>query len=823
MTHPGADDAQEAWRIGDLDLDVGQQRLWRDGAEIALPKLSFDLLLALARRAPDVVTYDELMERVWPGLVVSPETIVQRVRLLRTAIGDDASEPRYIEALRSRGYRLLAGATRVARAARPSGSVPPAAPLDPVAAPVPAAVAPASSELAPALATARSSAHRAAPRRTPSNLPWVVIGVAVAVASIVMLWMSRPESSPPSTVRDAAPSPGLATEVEATARATRTVAVLPFENLSAAPADAFIALTVPESMLDRLAGLRGLTVIARDSAFRAGREGRSASEIGERLGAGWLVQGSVQRVGERVRVAARLVDARADAQVWSERYDRPLAALPALQDEIAARLADALASRLAGLQRASQARAYSRNVEANLAYLRGRALLDRTTVAESDAAAVQFEEAIARDESFAAAHAALYDARLQAASLRRIGVAAARQQYAPLLGRAFALDPGCFAAYLARARWSAADPAAREADFRRGLELEPSHARGIDAYATFLQQQGRGPESARWLERELLVDPLSAPAHFRRAMQTLETDGAGVERAMLGALERDPNFYPALQRYAKYRWQLSGEIAQAIEIIERAIASDPDNPWGRHTAAAFYLDIGDPAAARDVAQGAPASASSTRTLLALYERRDEIAARTALELGALVFNSFESWGVPESLRDAALRAGAPADSAYERLLAAQFASGKRLADPATIVLGTYRARILLAQLQLVRATRGGSSTGREAALADLRALLAWMNANERFGLHHHPRALVLMLLGETDRAIDELAAAFAMDRDYRQWWYVLERDSTWLPLHADPRFKAIGDAVRAHVRREREALETLRSQGKVPRRLTGRP
>ena len=145
--------AAEVWRVGDLTIDVGQQRITRRGVEIRLPKLSFDLLLALVRRAPNVVSSDELMSAVWPGLVVGPETVVQRVKLLRQALGDRPDEPRYVAALRGRGYRLVApahpveplrhrGETRVvvsapaepavaSEAAPPPPATPPTAPRPP--------------------------------------------------------------------------------------------------------------------------------------------------------------------------------------------------------------------------------------------------------------------------------------------------------------------------------------------------------------------------------------------------------------------------------------------------------------------------------------------------------------------------------------------------------------------------------------------------------------------------------------------------------------------------------------------------------------------
>src|SRR5450755_1677668 len=98
----------EIFLVGDLQVDVGQQRVTRAGIEITLPDLSFQLLLALIRVAPNFLSNDLLMARVWPGLIVSPETVAKRVNLLREALGDDAKDPRYIAGVRNRGYRLVA-------------------------------------------------------------------------------------------------------------------------------------------------------------------------------------------------------------------------------------------------------------------------------------------------------------------------------------------------------------------------------------------------------------------------------------------------------------------------------------------------------------------------------------------------------------------------------------------------------------------------------------------------------------------------------------------------------------------------------------------
>jgi DNA-binding winged helix-turn-helix (wHTH) protein len=107
-THAGAPAPPVAYQVDDLLIDLGQWRVTRAGRDIALPHLSFELLVALARSAPNVVTVEKLAERVWPGLTITPETVSHRVKLVRDALGDDSRAPRYIAGIRGRGYRIVA-------------------------------------------------------------------------------------------------------------------------------------------------------------------------------------------------------------------------------------------------------------------------------------------------------------------------------------------------------------------------------------------------------------------------------------------------------------------------------------------------------------------------------------------------------------------------------------------------------------------------------------------------------------------------------------------------------------------------------------------
>ena len=208
-----------------------------------------------------------------------------------------------------------------------------------------------------------------------------------------------------------------------------------------------------------------------------------------------------------------------------------------------------------------------------------------------------FEKAIALDPNFAAAYASLYDARLQAAHLRSEDLAPVRQRFRPLIDRALAIDPNSGAAYFARAMWAHAPFEARNADFRRGVALDPSNGRGLTAYAEFLDYEDFGwvqaggdsanypvqrEEAKRILQRALQIDPMSPGAHFDVATGSLDEGGAAaLEQKMQSVLELDPEFVPALFQVAKYRWMFHGKLADAVQILEHAIALDPRNPEPR--------------------------------------------------------------------------------------------------------------------------------------------------------------------------------------------------------------------------------------------------
>ena len=795
--------------VGDLFVDVGQQRVTRAGSDIGLPNLSFQLLVALVRAAPNVLSNDSLMTQVWPGLVVSPETVSKRVNLLREALGDDPREPRYITGVRSRGYRLIAPVSRPTEGA-PSANLPPPIPEgSPRAAelavpPIPVGMHP------PELPTSRSPVQRWA------ALSVLTAGVLIA-AAIGVRWVARHQIEG-ANLPPAAP----ATTTAAIGTLSRTVAVLPFDSISADPADAYLALGLPEMILSRLSRIDGLSVIARNSSFALATKSIDSREIGRRLNSGYLIGGSVQREADRLRVAVHLVDSASGTMIWSAHFDRGLHDIFSIEDEIADQLAGALSVRLGEPEPKPPAGERSANLEAYLAFLQGRALLGRFTVAESEAAVPYFERAIALDSSFASAYASLYDARMQAAAQRRDDLTLARERYRYLVDRALQLDPQSGAAYFARAMWADeptissrapsgnASTTAREVDFRQGAALDPSNGRGLVAYAEFIRWILERPEDGRRvLKRALWVDPMSASAHFTDAEFSLDDSGVKTsEQKNLQVLELDPNFVPAVQRYGRLRWLIDGKLAEAIQIIEHGIALDPQNSPLRHAAMAVYLDLGDAQAARAVVADMPPSPRAVG-LLAMHEGDWRGAGLSAYDEAGWTNDTdyCELWQ-GEALRDYALRTGELSRAiAFIKL---KFYLGNVPAQPLEVC--NVSAAVYLSELL-------AASGQPQQAVALRRAAASWIDAHEGkyLGSLRRLRARVLLLDGKPDAALAELAGSFRSG-SYAYWWYTLEHDPLWLPLHGDTRFRAIANDVRRYVDAERSQLEALRRHPDVPRR-----
>ena len=768
---PKADD--ERWQVDDLTIDVGGQTVYRDGSPIGLPQLSFKFLMALVRSAPRVLSIDELMEQVWAGVFVNPETVTQRAKLLRDALHDNPKGPQYFSVRRGAGYQLIPVPVRIDGGAEG-----------------------ASAGIAPFGNGRRGQARH----RKPILLGAIMLGILSLGGVTAML--NRPGNP------------------VAAQQANLRVAVLPFDNLSSDPSDAFIARGIPEMVLNRLSSIRGLTVIARDSTLFGPASDLQANEAGRKLRAGYIVKGSVQRIGDTLRVTCFVVDTAQGVRLWSERFDWPVDRLYALQDRIAERVATSLETKVRGLGPLPQMASASRNSDAYLAYLKGKSLLSRFTVAETDAAAAQLERAVRLDPGFGDAQIALFDAKMQGADLRKDDLAPFRARYQPLLDQALRRNPDSGPGLFAKAMWSDIPAAERDRLFRRAAVLDPSNSRGLTAYAQFLDgsmalqgartAEAKPEEAKALLDKVLAIDPLSPRTRWwavQRGLNSLTPEQ--IEAGLAREMEIDPQNYFVGERYAFRRWMFRGETAEAIEKIERVIASDPQNPSGPHFAVAFYLDANDLAAARALAATTPASRDVSRVLLAQFEGDWQKAAAAAYDRRGFLFNEVQNWNWSEAIRDHALYT-----REYDRgaeAIASRY--GFDLEHPRVMNIAQTTAAPALAQILLAKEDKALGTR----LLAET---VRWIDTHPSFGLGGvmRTRASAMMLLGDRNQALSNLRASVETGHDIRFWWYLIERDPVWAPVRSDPRFKAIAEKCRQAARVQREKLDALRRAGKVPER-----
>jgi len=368
--------------VGDLIVNMQRERVTREGHDIPLAKLSFDLFATLIRNAPDIVSIESLMQQVWPGLVVGPEAVSQRIKLIRNALEDDPKQPRYIAGVRGRGYRLVASVEPLrAEVSRVSATPEPEAGTTSVAG-MPGANG--------------GQCFKARALRA--------VGFAACTALVLTLsyrLLHRTFRAAPQESRTQGNASLLV--------AVPTIAVLPFEDMSPNKDQEYFADGLSEEVSGQLSRLPGLHVTGRTSAFSFKGKIGDLRTIGKALGVRYILEGSVRKAGEQLRISAQLVDSNG-TRVWSDEYDRKLGDVFAIQDEVAKAVAVALSVTLsaddvhtARWYARSLDRGGTRDLEAYDAYLAAQPLILSETAAEVRQGLGQWERAVRLDPGFALA------------------------------------------------------------------------------------------------------------------------------------------------------------------------------------------------------------------------------------------------------------------------------------------------------------------------------------------------------------------------------------------------------------------------------------
>jgi TolB-like protein/DNA-binding winged helix-turn-helix (wHTH) protein/Tfp pilus assembly protein PilF len=781
--------AATRFKVLDLDVDAGRQTVSRDGIELHVPKLSFDLLLALARAAPNAVSVSDLMERVWPRQVVGVETVTQRVKLLRRALSDEAAQPRYLGGERRRGYRILAPVTI----------------LSP-------------DELRPAVATESRALVEEPP--TPQASPKVpaaerrrripvALGATIALLLIAALIDMIASGSHPNALSRTTP---------VAAGAPYSVAVLPFQPIGRGGDDAQLGRGISAMVINRLAGERELSVIASDSALAPRGEAESAIEAGRRLGVHYIVDGSIQREGAQVRVDAQLIDVIEGRHVGALLVERSTAELFHLEDDIAGRVSYLLLAKV----HPEAASVQEFGAEATLAYLRARAMLTTRKISDAEAAIQEFTRAIAVAPTFASAYAGRAEARFQLLFIQYAFDENAGELFAqmqPDVDRALQLDPRNAPALFIRAklRELKGDPEAAEADYRSAMAIGAGFAPGVGYYADFLNGFRKNPAAAlAVLDAGIALNPLAARLIYMKALITSQSkhDDVAATALYLRTIQVAPDYWPAYNRLGSMRWT-EGRLVEAIGFTEASVRIAPEILWSAENLARQYIDIGDLSAARDVLAHFPQPSKHEGAALLCY-REGRLDAAVAWLHPGLLSSYTETGGAPfaasmTALLELAMRSG---NFAAAR---AELVKMSWLTDDHGAFVYNFANALPLLQLATLERLAGHDAAAEEIATRVLRVGDDPTAQGNVAGRWARVRMLALAVLGRDDEALDILESQ--RDTAAREmWWVWIERHPAMQRLRREPRVQQLLVELRAWSRQERAHLEAERHDGKLPLR-----
>ena len=524
-----------------FEVDIASGELRRQGLKIRLQDQPFRLLVLLLERAGDVVTREEVRERLWPAdtNVDFDHSLNTAVRKLREALGDSAEAPRYVETLARRGYRFIAPVVRPTTQVADSANVG---------------------------GTAVQPAPRASPSARRLRIP--VIVVVTCAAALVVAWvLQRPGQMSQSGRR-------------------LTLAVLPFDNLTGDATQEYLSDGLTEEMITQLGRLEPdrLRVLARSSTWKYKGGDRDIGRLRQELGADYVLEGSLRRAGERVRVTAQLVQVHDQSQVWAETYERDLRDVLIVQSEVAAAVARTIAVTLTPDAQARLARARPIHGEAYQDYLRGRFFWNRRTETALKQALGYFQKAIAADPGYAPAYSGLADSYSALGASSIVGGLPPRQAMPE--AKAAALEALQIDGTLAEAHASLAmvqllydwDLAASEKAFRRAIELDPNYTAAHHWYSHCLLALGRTSESLAESRRALELEPLHLVVgshlgwHYLYARQYDQA----VEQ-FRKTLELDPAF-PQTQRYAAWAYLQKRMYPEAIAALRAALSALERDP-----------------------------------------------------------------------------------------------------------------------------------------------------------------------------------------------------------------------------------------------------
>jgi TolB-like protein/DNA-binding winged helix-turn-helix (wHTH) protein len=574
----------QIYRFADFEVDLRARQLRKHGTKVKLHGQPFQMLLMLLEPAGEVVSREQMQEKLWPAdtFVDFEHSLNTSIKRLRQALNDSATEPRFIETLPRVGYRFIAPVTASASdesVADLAGQI--------LQGPSPVSGIPGTIDQA------------SSPRH---SFAWF-LGLALAgvgIAGVLVAFnVGRTRDRLAGVFRPSNNAAG----VSATAKKSRrSVAVLPLQNLSADPSQNYFADGMTDELTTDLAQFADLRVISRTSAMHYKDGHETAPQIGKELGVDALVEGSVERVGDRVRIRAQLIDCATDRHLWAQSYDREMKDVLSMQTEAAKEIAEQIRGSVSPAAALRETNPVPVDPEAYEAYLKGRYFWNKRTPDGLNKSIEYFGQAISKAPSFAEAYAGLADTySLLGSDVLPADVANSKAR--ANASKAIELDPNIAEGHAALAlvefyydwNWKQS-----EEEFRRAIDLNPNYATAHQWYSHYLTAMLRFPEAVEQAEAAQQIDPLSLAinttlaSRYRHAGRT--DDAMRLDQR---TLEMDPNFISAhVSLAAVYEDQRAW--SQALDEYKKVISISPNDPAALAGAGFVYAQLGQKEEARKV-------------------------------------------------------------------------------------------------------------------------------------------------------------------------------------------------------------------------------
>jgi DNA-binding winged helix-turn-helix (wHTH) protein/TolB-like protein/Tfp pilus assembly protein PilF len=481
------------FEFGPFRLDASDRLLLRDGKIVPLKPKVIDTLLVLVENKGRVLVKEELLNALWPDSFVEEGNLTQNIYVLRKALGTSADDIPYIETIPKRGYRFaasvkeLAGEGKRAVSEESAGRSGPAAEnkeQDPAHKPAKADTAP-----APVFTASRNE-----DRRLKRRVLYISALLFISSAAIVFAWRSS------KTGRPALDNP------------VKSMAVLPFKSLGGNANEEFAGPGMADALVTKLSGVKNFSVLPTSTVLKYNGLDTDPLAVGRTLAVDSVLDGKMQRDGERIRVTVQLLRTTDGAPLWAGQFDENFTNVFAVQDSISDQVTRALTLRLSGEEREQLQKHYTENADAYQAYLKGRYFWNKRTTEGFKKAIGYFQQAIDQDPNYALAYAGLADCymRLNERDLPPAADTVSRAKAAVM--KALALDDSLAEAHATlgfiKFRFDWDFPGAAQ-EYERAIQLNPNYAMAHQWYAFYLLAVDRQPEALDQLNRARRLDPVS--------------------------------------------------------------------------------------------------------------------------------------------------------------------------------------------------------------------------------------------------------------------------------------------------------------------------